>query len=143
VLRKLHGRHPQYVEAWASDRAGINRESLQALRAALSDQAGSIQAGVSAVMKASSAEAGRPESADARDRAGASGPVPEPPVRSAARPRSPTHLSLTATLDGGVVTLITDEAPGHSGQVFVVDAGGGTRREVEAARLTLLGFCVD
>jgi ParB family chromosome partitioning protein len=142
-LRKLHGRHPQYVESWASDRAGINRESLQALRVALSDQAESIQAGVSAVMKATSAAACQPESADARDRAGASAPVPEPLVRSAARPRSPTQLSLTATLDGGVVTVITDEAPGHSGQVFVVDAGGGTRREVEAARLTLLGFCVD
>jgi ParB family chromosome partitioning protein len=144
-LRKLHGRHPQYVEAWASDREGINRESLQALRVALSDQAGSIQAGVSAVMKASSAEACQPESADARDRAGTSvaATAPEPAARSAARPRSTTQLSLTARLGADVVTVITDEAPAQAGQVFVVDAGGGTRREVEAARLTLLGFCVD
>ena len=25
-LRKLHGQHPQYVEAWASDRDAITRE---------------------------------------------------------------------------------------------------------------------
>jgi ParB family chromosome partitioning protein len=144
-LRKLHGQHPQYVEAWASDRAGINRESLQALRVALSDYAGSIQAGVSAVMKTASEEAGRSESADVRERAGtsAAATAPEPAARSAARPRSTTQLSLTATLDEAVVTVITDEAPAQAGQVFVVDAGGGTRREVDAARLKLLGFCVD
>lgn len=144
-LRKLHGQHPQYVEAWASDRAGINRESLQALRVALSDHAGSIQAGVSAVMKTASEEAGRPESADVRERAGtsAAATAPEPAARSAARPRSTTQLNLTAALDEAVVTVITDEAPAQAGQVFVVDAGGGTRREVEATRLTLLGFCVD
>jgi ParB family chromosome partitioning protein len=130
-LRKLHGQHPQYVEAWASDRDAITRERLQALRAALAEGSASVHATVSTLMKVDQAAVDRPAAADSPTRV--------------ARPtfvQSPQRQRLQASVDGLVVWIDTDAVPSQPGQVFVHGTGADTesRREVEASRLTLLGF---
>jgi len=130
-LRKLHGQHPQYVEAWASDRDVITRERLQALRAALAEGSASVQATVSALMKADQASVDQPAAVDSPTRV-ARPNVVQPPQRQ----------RLQASVDGLVVWIDTDKVPGQPGQVFVHGTGADSecRREVEASRLTLLGF---
>lgn len=55
-LRKLAGEHPQYVEAWTSDRSPITRDVVMALRAELAEGSGSVRRGTSALLE--SVEAG-------------------------------------------------------------------------------------
>ena len=130
-LRKLHGQHPQYVEAWASDRDAITRERLQALRALLAEGSASVQATVSALMKADQASIDQLAAVDSSTR------VARPNVV-----QTPQRRRLQASVDGLVVWIDTDEVPGQPGQVIVENAGAGSesRREVDASRLTLLGF---
>lgn len=130
-LRKLHGQHPQYVEAWASDGDAITRERLQALRAALAEGSATVQASDSTLMAVDQAAVDRPAAADAPMR------VARPTlVQSAQRQR------LHGKVDGLVVWIDTDAVPSQSGQVFVHGTGADfeSRREVDASRLTLLGF---
>lgn len=130
-LRKLHGQHPQYVEAWASDRDAITRERLQTLRTALAEGSASAKATVSALMKADQASVDHPAAVDSPTR------VARPNVV-----QTPQRRRLQASVDGLVVWIDTDEVPGQPGQVFVENAGAGSesRRELDASRLTLLGF---
>lgn len=60
-LRKLAAEHPQYVEAWASDRGVITREQIVALRSDLGEDSGSVRRGTSALIESmqSSVEEGR------------------------------------------------------------------------------------
>ena len=51
-LRRLHGEHPQYIEAWTSDRESITRDGISTLRAELSGTVtGSARPGVSALLQ--------------------------------------------------------------------------------------------
>jgi len=130
-LRKLHGQHPQYVEAWASDSEAITRERLQALRAALAEGSATVQAGDSTLVAADQAAVDRPAAANAPTR------VARPAVA-----QSPQRQRLHAKVDGLVVWIDTDTVPSQPGQVLVHGTGADSesRREVDASRLTLLGF---
>ena len=75
-LRRLHAEHPQYVEAWASDRDGITRERLQYLRAALANSESTVP-GVSAAIQANVARRPEPDRApSARSRGSVVPPSP-------------------------------------------------------------------
>jgi ParB family chromosome partitioning protein len=141
-LRKLAAEHPQYVEAWTSDRSFITRDRVLALRADLAEGSGSVRRGTSALLQSVS----DCTSEDERGMALAPAPAPAPPVpfapeTSEHRPRLVAKkLWLLATLDGTDVIVNTQLAPPQAGHVFVTAVGGGRAEAVHAERLTLTGL---
>ena len=136
-LRKLAGEHPQYVEAWVSDRPAISREMVLALRSDLAEGSGSVRRGTSALI----------ESVEASLEKGADPVTPEKRHCTAGattetRPRVPMKapLRLLASLDGVEVVLNALQAPAQDGQVYVVPVKGGQMQAVQASRLNLLGW---
>ncbi|MDQ7746345.1 ParB/RepB/Spo0J family partition protein [Hydrogenophaga pseudoflava] len=136
-LRKLAGQHPQYVEAWASDREAITRESVAALRTDLTEGSGSVRRGTSALIE--TMEASRMEDAQtgATDKTRQS-----PSLNPESTPRAPMNapLRLLASLDGVEVALSILQRPAQAGQVYVMPVTGGQMQAVQASRLTLLGW---
>ena len=136
-LRKLAGEHPQYVEAWVSDRQAITRDVVLSLRSDLAEGSGSVRRGTSALIE--SVEASLAKGADqgllvkSRPTTGAS---------TETRPRVPLQASLRllANLDGVEVVLNALQAPAQAGQVYVVPVKGGQLQAVQASRLTLMGW---
>lgn len=136
-LRKLAGEHPQYVEAWVSDRQAITRDMVLSLRSDLAEGSGSVRRGTSALIE--SVEASLVKGADQgvlvkiRPTTGASAET---------RPRVPLQASLRllASLDGVEVVLNALQAPAQAGQVYVVPVKGGQLQAVQASRLTLIGW---
>jgi ParB family transcriptional regulator, chromosome partitioning protein len=124
-LRKLAGEHPQFVEAWASDREAITRHQVATLRAEVSEPNGApsavptTEAPVAAPPWPPSAPpaSSRPGKAEARDR----------PV-------------LRARLDGEIVNIDAEHVPSDPGHVFVRRSAEASPIPVEASRLSLLGF---
>lgn len=132
-LRKLAGEHPQFVQAWTSDRDAITREQVAALRADLSQPDG-VRIEASTLMQAMDVQPGPRASpataATASDR------------RSAGAPRA--RRVLHARLDGEVVRIDAHRVPAQAGHVFVVRRSAEpSTKSVEASRLTLLGFDTD
>ncbi|MEO8186418.1 MAG: ParB/RepB/Spo0J family partition protein [Burkholderiaceae bacterium] len=137
-LRKLAAEHPQYVEAWTSDRSAITRDRVLALRADLAEGSGSVRRGTSALLQ--SVVNGMNEVEKGRDAAQAP-PVPSTPKTSDQRPRAMAKsLCLMARLDGSEVIVNTQLAPSQAGHVFVTPVGGGRAESVDAERLTLSGL---
>jgi ParB family chromosome partitioning protein len=137
-LRKLAAEHPQYVEAWTSDRSAITRDRVLALRADLAEGSGSVRRGTSALLQ--SVSDGMSEDEKGRDIAPAP-PVPPAPKTSVNRLRhSATRLCLMATLDGTEVIVNTQLAPPQAGHVLITPVGGGRAEAVDAERLTLRGL---
>lgn len=136
-LRKLAAGHPQYVEAWASDRSAITRERVMALRADLAEGSGSVRRGTSALiesMEASlreDAERGRAEKSN-----GSTQPAPEPVARA---PRL-APLRLLANMGNTEVVVNTLEAPEQAGLVYVTPVNGGQMQAVPGGQLTLIGL---
>jgi ParB family chromosome partitioning protein len=139
-LRKLAAEHPQYVEAWTSDRSAITRDRVLALRADLAEGSGSVRRGTSALLQSVS------DCTSEDERGMASAPAPAPPVPSAPetsehRPRLVAKkLWLLAALDGTDVIVNTQLAPPQADHVFVTSVGGGLAEAVHAERLTLKGL---
>lgn len=136
-LRKLAGQHPQYVEAWASDREAITRESVAALRTDLTEGSVSVRRGTSALIE--TMEASRMEAAQS----GATDKTRQSPsLNPESTPRAPMNapLRLLARLDGVVVALSILKRPAQAEQVYVVPVTGGQMQAVQASRLTLLGW---
>ena len=135
-LRKLAADHPQYVEAWTSDRDAITRDRVTALRADLAEGSASIRQGTSALIKAV-AQGGD-------DSAGLDVAATSPAPMTAAGPRRASpKLRLLAQLDGVAVVVDTQSAPPQAGQVFVRSVGGRDAEPVDASRLTLTGLVAE
>ena len=150
-LRKLHATHPQYVEAWGSDRNAITRDRVRALGVELHPANGSIRAAVSQTTAAMEAtpealdssrgadfEVGHESPQETRTR-----PELEPVSESQFQPeRSHTTSAriLQARLDDAIVSVVLDRAPDAPGQMFVRISGSTAVQSVEASRLTLIGF---
>jgi ParB family chromosome partitioning protein len=137
-LRKLAGDHPQYVEAWTSDRDAITRDRVTALRADLAQGSASVRRGTSALIEAvaqRSDDTAKPDVAETQ-----SAPAPAP--ATATRRASP-KLRLLAKLDGVAVVVDTQSAPPQAGHVFVRAVGGHDAEPVDAARLTLTGLVAE
>lgn len=129
-LRRLHGEHPQYIEAWVSDQDSITRDTVSALRAELT---GAISESgrrcVSAMMHALDSE---PAAAAAAGAAGRS--------TAKAKPQSTTDTRLHVELDGQDYELVVSVAPAKAGHLYVRPLGGGARQLAPAAALKLRGF---
>jgi ParB family chromosome partitioning protein len=139
-LRKLAVQHPQYVEAWASDREAITRENVAALRMDLTEGSGSVRRGTSVLIE--SVEARLKQGVDSgKLDTGRASPGATTDIMSRA-PLPPQHapLSLLASLDGVEVALSILQRPAQAGQVYVVPVTGGQMQAVQASRLTLLGW---
>ena len=127
-LRRLHGEHPQYIEAWVSDRDFITRDAVAALRAELSgDARGSARPAVSALMKSIEAVG-----------AGSAGPA-DPPAMCA-MPQAKKGNRLHVQMDGKDYQLVVSIAPAEAGHLYVRPLEGGPRLLAPAAALTLRGF---
>jgi ParB family transcriptional regulator, chromosome partitioning protein len=129
-LRRLHGEHPQYIEAWSSDREIITRDGLSALRAELSGEvAGSARPGVSALLQAV-------DVASAPDRSDDSAVVAhEAPPKNRQGSRC-----LHVEMDGQNYQLVVSAVPQKAGHFYVMPLNGGPRLMAAASSLKLLGF---
>jgi ParB family transcriptional regulator, chromosome partitioning protein len=139
-LRKLANEHPQYVEAWASDRSAITRDRVMALRAELAEGTGSVRRGTSALIESMEVSLGEGAAHDqAKKMFEVSAPHAEPV------PRLPRHapLRLLASLGGDEVVVNTLQAPPQAGQLYVTPLNGGQKETVETSRLTLIGLVRD
>jgi ParB family chromosome partitioning protein len=129
-LRRLHGEHPQYIEAWTSDRETITRDGLSALRAELSGQvAGSARPGVSALLQAVDVAPAIEASDDA-----AAG-THEAPQKNRQGSRC-----LHVEMDGRDYQLVVSVVPQTPGHFYVLPLNGGPRLMAAASSLKLLGF---
>ena len=129
-LRRLHGEHAQYIEAWVSDRDAITRDGIAALRAELSGAVpGSARPGVSALMQAIEAS---PVNAGSASRAD--------PSASSTKPRPKTNSRLHVEMDGQDYQLVVSVAPAKEGHLYVRPLKGGPRLLAPAAALKLRGF---
>lgn len=129
-LRRLHGEHPQYIEAWVSDRDSITRDTVSALRAELTGAvSGSGRPCVSAMMQALDSEPAVAAAAGAGGR-----------LTAKAKLQSTTDTRLHVELDGQDYELVVSVAPAKAGHLYVRPLGGGPRRLAPATALKLRGF---
>ena len=131
-LRRLHGEHPQSVQAWVRGEAAITRERLAALRAELTD---------------TQDVGGRPDVAAVADGAagsatGEGAPGLQDPARPHAKGRRQGHRGVHVEMDGQDYQLVVSVAPPQKGHLYVRPLTGGPRRIAPAASLKLLGFVV-
>jgi ParB family chromosome partitioning protein len=136
-LRKLANDHPQFVEAWASDRSVITRERVAALRADLAEGSGSVRRGTSALIESiqSSLEEG-----GAQEKVGKTPAVNVPSAAPAPRTQRQAPLRLLASLGDAEVVVNTLQAPLQAGLVFVSPVDGGPAQAVHVGQLTLIGL---
>jgi ParB family chromosome partitioning protein len=129
-LRRLHGGHPQTIEAWCSGQEPVTRSDVAELRARISGDKCALSEGETAAgPKCSDAEGPAASSAPAA-------PVSKPSVR-AAQQRS---VNLHVEAGGERYRLVLSEAPQMEGHLYVQPLQGGPRRQVPAASLRLIGF---
>ncbi|MGE0100369.1 MAG: ParB/RepB/Spo0J family partition protein [Hydrogenophaga sp.] len=139
-LRKLANKHPQYVEAWASDRSAITRDRVMALRADLAEGSGSLRRGTSKLIESMEASLGEGVALDPAEKMME---VFTPPAAPGPRaPRQPP-LRLLASMGGTEVVVNTLQAPPQAGQLYVTPLNGGQKEMVETSRLTLVGLVRD
>lgn len=126
-LRRLHGEHPQYIEAWVSDRDSITRDGVAALRAELSGAiSGSARPAVSALVQTLGAHAGDVGQGDR-------------PTTNA-KPQQKMNTRLHVEMDGQDYQLVVSVAPSKEGYLYVRPLKGGPRLLAPAAALKLRGF---
>ena len=134
-LRRLHGEHPRYIEAWVSDRDSISRDSVAALRAELSGAVqGSARPGVSALIQALGSEPGSAGPTDGGSAAQRGQPVGRP------KPQPKTNTRLHVEMDGQDYQLVVSVAPAKEGHLYVRPLKGGPRLIAPASALKLRGF---
>ncbi|EHR71000.1 ParB-like partition protein [Burkholderiales bacterium JOSHI_001] len=129
-LRRLHGEHPQYIEAWVADRDAITRDGVAGLRAELNAAAvGSARPGASTLMQAiDSPPADSDPSASGLDAA------------TPAKPRPKTNTRLHVEMDGQDYQLVVSVAPIKAGHLYIRPLKGGPRSMAPASALKLRGF---
>ena len=129
-LRCLHGEHPQYIEAWVSDRDSITRDGVAALRAELTGAvAESARPGVSAMTQALESEPASEDSTAPRGQ----------PARKV-RPQPKTNTRLHVEMNGQDYQLVVSVAPAKEGHLYVRPLKGGPRLLAPASALRLRGF---
>lgn len=129
-LRRLHGEHPQYIEAWVSDRESITRDSVAAMKAELTGVVpGSARPGAFAMMQAF----------DAAGVDSDPGEAAKPPAQRG-RPQPKTNKRLHVEMDGQDYQLVVSVAPAREGHLYVRPLTGGPRRLALATALKLRGF---
>jgi ParB family transcriptional regulator, chromosome partitioning protein len=129
-LRRLHGEHPEFVEAWVSEGPVVTRERLTTLRAELQD---------------TPPDSTRPLAPEGRATMDPSLPLPlasDRPERG--RPRAKGHRqgnrNVHVEMDGQDYQLVVSVAPPQEGHLYVRPLKGGPRRVAPASALKLLGF---
>jgi ParB family transcriptional regulator, chromosome partitioning protein len=129
-LRRLHGEHPQRVEAWAAGAALISRERLAALRDQLEGEGGEHDRVEGVVAAPACAGAVRGSAGNEADR----------PARPRARGHRQGHRGVHVEMDGQDYQLVMSVAPPQAGHLYVRPLTGGPRRSAPASALKLLGF---
>jgi ParB family transcriptional regulator, chromosome partitioning protein len=130
-LRRLHGEHPQYIEAWTSDRESITRDGISVLRAELSGTVtGSARPGVSALLQVFDAASATDPST------GSTMPAPDLPLKL----HRQSNRSLHVEMDGQDYQLVVSVAPREEGHLYVRPLTGGPRLLAPASSLKLRGF---
>jgi ParB family chromosome partitioning protein len=127
-LRRLHGEHPQHIEAWVAERGSITRDSVAAMKAELT---GVVPERLRAVPKLAA-------SRDKADRPKASSAEPPEPLPRHGPPRTNTRLHVE--MDGQDYQLVVSVAPAKEGHLYVRPLTGGPRLLAPAAALKLRGF---
>lgn len=123
-LRRLHGEHPQKVEAWASGGDPISRDRIATLREELSDLE-HRQAGSNVLI------AGLNE--------GVKGTISSPARRRPARHQQ-INRRLHVEFDGQDFQLVVYVAPAQEGYLYIRPLSGGPRQLAPASALKLRGF---
>lgn len=139
-LRKLANEHPQYVEAWASDRSVITRDRVMTLRADLAEGSGSVRRGTSTLIESMEVSLGEGVAQDQTEKILE---VFAPPAEPVTRAPRQAPLRLLASMDGVEVVVNTLLAPPQAGQLYVTPLNGGQKETVETSRLTLIGLVRD
>jgi len=129
-LRRLHGEHPQFIEAWVADRDSITRDGVAALRAELNGAAlGSVRHGNSGAMRA-------PKGLEADADSG----VLQSEAATHATPVPKTNTRLHVEMDGQDYQLVVSVAPTKAGHLYIKPLKGGPRLLAPASALKLRGF---
>lgn len=136
-LRKLASEHPQYVEAWTSDRNPITRDGVMALRTELAAGSGSVRRGTSALLESMEASLRKGDTHSAPDKTMGSSNMQS--GSASQRCRQPS-LRLVALWNGTEVVVNTLQAPPKERQVYVIPVKGGQKKAVDASQLTLIGL---
>jgi ParB family chromosome partitioning protein len=129
-LRRLHGEHPQTIEAWCSGHEPVTRSDVTDLRARISGDKCALSEGETAA---------GPKRSDVGGPAALSEPA-APDPRPGARAAQQRRMNLHVEMDGENYRLVLSEAPQMEGHLYVQPLSGGTRRLVPAASLRLIGF---
>jgi ParB family transcriptional regulator, chromosome partitioning protein len=129
-LRRLHGEHPEVVQAWAAEGPVITRERLAVLRNGLEGLPSDAD--------------GLRNSDSTHDAPGAEPPGPVVTEPEQARPRAKGHRqgsrNVHVEMDGQDYQLVVSVAPLQEGHLYVRPLTGGPRRVAPASALKLLGF---
>ena len=129
-LRRLHGEHPQLIEAWVADRESITRDGVATLRAELSGAAsGSVRHGNSGAMRTPKGLEADPDSG-----------VLHSEAATHAKPVPKTNTRLHVEMDGQDYQLVVSVAPTKAGHLFIRPLKGGPRLLAPASALKLRGF---
>jgi len=136
-LRRLHGEHPQQVEAWASGSGAITREQLSLLRDELSDLEHRQRASVGVDGRESGETAATSATQAAATRATVS--IGAPMGRRPARHRQ-FSKRLHVEFDGQDFQLVVSVAPAQESHLYIRPLAGGPRRLAPASALKLRGF---
>ena len=123
-LRRLHEESPSEVEAWCRGQTEVSRSGVGRLTNELEALRADLQG-----------ERIADRHSDAGDRAT---PMSSPPrIAGTSRRAVPVLL---AEYDGGMVEVVTQEAPSAAASIIVRSPGTSRRRVVPVAALRLLGF---
>lgn len=131
-LRRLHGEHPQFVEAWVWARSTISRDGIGRLREELSDAVAPSTWPALSAASATTQQVAGPQTPTTRD-------VSAP---SAAAHNARVSPRLHVELDGQDYQLVLSVAPSREGYLYVRPLAGGPRKLAPAAALKLRGFVV-
>ena len=129
-LRRLHGEHPQVVQAWANEQSAITRERLMALRAELVRE---VRDGPDLALSAATERMAGLTAGEGIGEAQHQG-------RVRVKARRPGHRGVHVEMDGLKYLLVVSVAPPQDGHLYVQPLTGGPRRSAPASSLKLLGF---
>jgi ParB family transcriptional regulator, chromosome partitioning protein len=129
-LRRLHGEHPEAIEAWCLGHKPVTRSDVADLRAKISGDKCTLSEDETTVRLK------RPD---------AEGPIASSKAaastqRLSARVAQQRSMHLHVEMCGEHYRLVLSEAPQTEGQLYVQPLPGGQRRQVPAASLRLIGF---
>ena len=148
-LRRLHGEHPQAVDAWLADPQPVTRERVKALRSALASLECGSEAAVQPTAPAvvtgiNGARDLAVNSASATTVMPPTSPPASPSASASASETAPQKqrrmLTLQAKLGDETVAVVVDAVPSEPGCVFVRSLSEGRLQAEAADQLVRLGF---